>query len=65
MHNAQVPQPAALFHNDCQHVAAQLLSLPYLFAPRLGQLAPSAPLQFIDAALRLRAAGTAVLEAQV
>ncbi|CAL8471952.1 g11494 [Coccomyxa elongata] len=60
----QVPQPAALFHNDCQHVAAQLLSLPYLFAPRLAQLAPSAPSQFIDAALRLRAAGTAVLEAQ-
>ena len=61
----QVPQPAALFHNDCHHVAAQLLSLPYLFAPALAQLAPSAPSHFIDSALRLRAAGTAVLDAQV
>ncbi|EIE23685.1 hypothetical protein COCSUDRAFT_63210 [Coccomyxa subellipsoidea C-169] len=60
-----VPQPAALFHNDCHHVAAQLLSLPYLFAPALAQLAPSAPSHFIDSALRLRAAGTAVLDAQV
>ncbi|KAK9905917.1 hypothetical protein WJX75_008898 [Coccomyxa subellipsoidea] len=61
----QVPQPAALFHNDCQHVAMQLLSLPYLFAPALAQLAPSAPSHFIDAALRLRTAGAAVLDAQV
>lgn len=61
----QVPQPAALFFNDCQHVAAQLLSLPYAYAPSLAQLAPSAPTHFIDAALRLRAAGSAVLDAQV
>lgn len=61
----QVPQPAALFHNDCQHIARELLTLPYQYAPALTQLAPSAALQCIEAAQRLRAAGAAVLDAQV
>lgn len=60
-----MPQPAALFANDCAHVAEALLAAPYTYAPRLGQLAPSAPALFAGAALRLRAAGAAVLDAQV
>jgi hypothetical protein len=61
----QVPQPAALFHNDCQHLARELLTLPYQYAPALTQLAPSASAHCIEAAQRLRAAGAAVLDAQV
>jgi hypothetical protein len=63
--NVQVPQPAALFHNDCQHLARELLTLPYQYSPLLQQLAPSAAAHFIKAAQRLRAAGAAVLDAQV
>jgi len=61
----QLPQPAALYHNDCQHIGNQMLSLPYIYAPKLAQLAPSAPAQLIDAAQRLKEAGSAVLAAQV
>lgn len=61
----QLPQPAALFHNDCQHIGNQMLSLPYTHAPKLAQLAPSAPAQLVDAAQRLKEAGSAVLSAQV
>ena len=62
---AQLPQPAALYHNDCQHIGNQMLSLPYTYAPQLAQLAPSAPAQLVDAAQRLKEAGSAVLSAQV
>ena len=61
----QLPHPAALYHNDCQHIGDQMLSLPYTYAPKLAQLAPSAPAQLIDAAQRLKEAGNAVLNAQV
>ena len=61
----QVPQLAALFHNDCAHIAAQLLGLPYCYAPGLARLAPSAAPQLVSAAQRLRAAGAQVLDAQV
>ena len=61
----QLPQPAALYHNDCQHIGNQVLSLPYTYAPKLAQLAPSAPAQLVDAAQRLKQAGSEVLSAQV
>ena len=62
---AQVPQQAALFHNDCAFLAERLLAAPYLYAPGLAAAAPSAPAQFVGAAQRLRAAGAAVLQEQV
>ena len=65
MHMRRCPQPAALFANDCAHVAAALLALPHAFAPRLTCLAPSAPLRLVGAARRLRRAGADVLNAQV
>lgn len=61
----QLPQPSALYHNDCQHLGNQLLSLPYTYAPKLAQLAPSAPAQLVDAAQRLKQAGANILAAQV
>jgi len=61
----QVPQQAALFHNDCAFLAERLLAAPYLYGPGLASAAPSAPAQFVDAAQRLRAAGAAVLREQV
>lgn len=61
----QVPQLAALFRNDCAHIAAALLGAPYCHEPNLARLAPSAPAAFLDAARRLRRAGTDVLDAQV
>ena len=64
-HAVQLPQPAALYHNDCQHIGNQMLSLPYTYAPKLAQLAPSAPAQLVDAAQRLKQAGSEVLSAQV
>jgi hypothetical protein len=64
LRRAQVPQQAALFHNDCAFLAERLLAAGYVYAPGLAAAAPSAPAQFVDAAQRLRAAGAAVLREQ-
>ena len=59
----QVPQLAALFYSNCQHIAQQLLLLPHCY-PVLQQLAGKAD-SLADDALRLRAAGQACLESLV
>ena len=61
----QVPQLAALYHNDCLHVASELLSLRVAFDVPLracggGSMAPS----FIEEALRLRENAAAFLQDQ-
>ena len=59
----QVPQLAALFYSNCQHIAQQLLLLPHCY-PVLQQLAGRADSLAADA-LRLRAAGQACLDSLV
>lgn len=57
----QVPQLAALYHNDCCHVADQLLVLPYCYDPQLVHLAGQ-HVHFIAAARAVRAAGDACFD---
>lgn len=56
-----MPQLAALFHNDCSHVAGVLLSLPYCLAPGLQQLA-GGNVTFAQAAMQLRDSGKGLLK---
>jgi len=43
----QVPQLAALYHNDCLHVANELLTLPVVFAGPLKAVSGGIPPDFI------------------
>ena len=43
----QVPQLAALYHNDCLHVANELLTLPIAFAGPLKAVTGGIPPDFI------------------
>ena len=43
----QVPQLAALYHNDCLHVANELLTLPVVFAGPLKAVTGGIPPDFI------------------
>ncbi len=60
----QIPQLALLYHNNCQHVAHEVLLLPYAFSPHLDNVGGH-PVDFLDAARRLRQAGRESLDAQV
>ncbi len=60
----QVPQMAAIFHNDCWHLASQLLVLPHCYSPRFEQLIGE-DTAFVAAALQLRQEGSACLARQV
>lgn len=60
----QIPQLAALHHNDCWHLASQLLMLPHRHAPYLEQLVGDNA-GLMAAALNLRQQGSACLAQQV
>ena len=60
----QVPQLAALHHNDCRHLASQLLLLPHHHGPQLGQLVGD-DAGFQEAALQLQQHGSTCLAQQV
>ena len=60
----QVPQLAALHHNDCWHLASQLLLLTQQHAPQLGQLVGD-DAGFQKAALQLQQDGSTCLAQQV
>ena len=60
----QIPQLALLYYNNCQHVAHEVLLLPYAFSPHLDSVG-GRPVDFLDAARRLREAGRESLDAQV
>lgn len=60
----QIPQLAALHHNDCWHLASQLFMLPQRHAPQLEQLVGENA-GLVDAALHLRQQGSACLAQQV
>lgn len=55
----QVPLIAALYHNDCQYLAQQLLLLPHCYISLQRDLGVSLDLQ--DAARQLQQAGSACL----
>ena len=60
----QIPQLALLYYNNCQHVAQEVLLLPYAFSPHLDSVG-GRPVDFLDAARRLREAARESLDAQV
>ena len=62
---AQVPQLAALYHNDCLHVANELLALRVAFhAPLQACAGGSIATDFVAEALRLRENAGAFLQDQ-
>ncbi|KAK9827820.1 hypothetical protein WJX74_003826 [Apatococcus lobatus] len=60
----QIPQLATLHHNDCWHLASQLLMLPHSNAPELERLVGD-DAGFLHAALQLRQEGSTCLAQQI